>query len=130
MLRFNFKRKSLSVLLAVLILAIPAITQTTQQAGSYAEGKIDGEREAKGSAAWIAGGFLCGCFATLYVYAFAKPDPPSHALIGKSSEYIMGYTEGYQKKTNSKNGVYTLIGWGVSAAISTAILVAANASTY
>jgi hypothetical protein len=39
-----------------------------------------------------------------------KPDVPSVALIGKSSEYVLGYTAGYQEKARNQNVLYATAG--------------------
>lgn len=102
-----------SLLLAFLLVSLPLIAQTTQASNEYFQGKTDGQRAAKGSPLWILGGFACGLFAVGYCYFFLSPSPPTGALIGKSSEYVLGYTEGYKKKTRSQSGMYSLIGWGI-----------------
>ena len=83
----------------------------------YAQGKIDAERDAHGNALWILGGFCCGIFGVAGAY-FIKPDVPTQAIIGKSSEYVMGYSEAYKDKGRNKNTWYAVGGCLVSAVIS------------
>jgi hypothetical protein len=85
-----------------------------EKANGFAEGKVDGERDARGSAGWFCAGFLCGIFGAGAAF-FMKPGPPAPALIGKSSEYVMGYTEGYQNKARNENTMWACGGWLVSA---------------
>lgn len=111
MMEESISKKIISFSLIFIFLSIPVLAQAPQAPEDYLEGRKDGERDAKGSAGWIAGGVLCGIFTVIYVYAMSKPSPPATALIGKTQDYVLGYTEGYQKKTRSKNGMYALLGW-------------------
>jgi hypothetical protein len=76
---------------------------------TYAQGKIDGENSAKGNIMWVPGGAVFTWLAIGYAY-LNKPTPPTYALVGKSSEYIMGFTEGYQNKTRNLNTRYACLG--------------------
>jgi hypothetical protein len=84
-------------------------TPATQTADDYLQGRIDGERDAKGDPIWLLGGFACGILGIGGAYVM-KPDVPSVALIGKSSEYILGYTAGYQEKARNQNVLYATAG--------------------
>ncbi len=85
--------------------------QLTQQEGTFVQGKIDGESDARGSALWIVAGVGCGIFGVGAAYLM-KPNPPLHKLAGRSQGYVLGYTEGYQKKARSTNTGYACAGWG------------------
>ena len=94
--------------LIFLLIATPLLAQQTMD--DYVQGKLDGERDAKGSPLWFLAGLGCGIFGAGAAY-FIKPSPPTHALVGKSSSYVMGYTEGYQNKARNKNTTYACAGW-------------------
>jgi hypothetical protein len=108
----RFFRTSVSSVLILLLLVYPLLAQQYMTANDYLQGKADGEMDAKGNPAWILGGALCGIFGVAGAY-FIKPSPPTEALIGKSAEYVMGYTEGYQDKSRKKNAAYACGGWAV-----------------
>jgi len=83
----------------------------------FVQGKMDGERDAKGNILWIPGG-CCIFLGTTVVLAYLlKPDPPAQALMGKSSEYVLGYTDGYKDKARDKNATYAMIGCAVTGVI-------------
>jgi hypothetical protein len=84
-------------------------SQSGQQEGFF-EGKVAGEASAKGNPLWILAGVGCGLFGVLGAL-LVKPSPPTHALMGKSSDYVLGYTEGYQKKARNANTGYACAGW-------------------
>lgn len=97
--------------------------QQHQSAGStqtFVQGKIDGARDAKGNALWLIAGVGCGVFGVGAAY-FTKPSPPTQMLIGKSRDYVMGYTEGFQGKSRETNTGYACAGWGTWALVYLAI---------
>lgn len=109
---FRASQKALGLLLVVALVAIPVLAEgRPAQGNDYAQGRADGQRDAKGSPAWILGGILCGVFAVLYCY-IQSPSPPVGALVGKSSDYVLGYSEGYKTK-RGKDAMYAWIGWGI-----------------
>lgn len=109
------------VLLVVLSISMrPLLAQQESGPDTYLQGKADGERDAKGNVLWVAAGVLFP-WGNLAAYLM-KPGPPAHAFIGKSSQYILGYKEGYKNKAALKNLKYSCIGSGVVMAI---VLVAA-----
>ena len=84
-------------------------TTQTQGTGTFSEGKLDGERAAKGNVLWVPGGAVFTFLAIGYAY-FSTPSPPTYALVGKSAEYVIGFTEGYQSRTRTVNARYACIG--------------------
>ena len=77
----------------------PPQLQMVSPQGEYLKGKVDGEQEGKSESQAIW--FLFGCSSPIWAYV-SEPDAPSAAaLIGKSSEYIMGYNEGYKKSVKA-----------------------------
>jgi hypothetical protein len=122
-------RKFLVLLLVTLMLFIPVFGQ--QQTSDYAKGKADGERDAAGSWSdsgnllWMLAGMGCGIFAIGTAYVI-RPDPPSNALIGKSADYILGYTESYKDHRHNTNTVSAAYGCLITATIYLAILNSKN----
>jgi len=108
--------KIISVFLIVMMVSMPITLLAQQQEGTYAQGKMDGERDAKGNALWILAGAGCGIFGVGAAY-FMKPSPPAQALVGKSIDYVLGYTEGYQTKARNANVGYACGGWAAFIAI-------------
>lgn len=107
-------RKSLVTLLTFLMLFIPVFSQA-QQPSDFLQGKMDGERDAKGNFLWFIAGVGCGIFGIGAAY-IVKPEPSATALVGKSSDYVLGYTEGYKEEGRSKNTTYAAVGcltWSV-----------------
>ena len=90
------------------------VSSTTQEE-SYNQGLNNGKRDGKEAASvgWLAGGLLCGLFGFLGTLIFV-PKPPVEVLIGKSPQYVSGYTKGYKSAARNKNMVYSLIGWAVN----------------
>lgn len=101
-------KKLVSLILILLIVSMPVLAQ--EEYSDFMQGKLDGEQGARGNPAWILGGLACGIIGVGAAYLI-KPSPPADALIGKSAEYVLGYTEGYQKKSCTKNAGYACGGW-------------------
>ena len=103
--------KFMAIVIAMSLMIMPLYTQSTNATtqNDYMEGLMQGEIEAQGNARWIAGGFCCGVTGILGAYIF-EPSPPAHLLMGKSTEYVMGFTEGYKTESKKKNAQYAGIG--------------------
>ena len=110
MYRNSVLLKLTSILLVIVFISMPVMLIAQQEGNDYFQGKMIGEQAAKGNPLWILAGVGCGIFGAGAAY-FTKPNPPSQALLGKSPEYIMGFTEGYQKKSRSINTGYACGGW-------------------
>lgn len=121
---FEYWRK-IFILFLVSILIITPILAQQQTMDDYVQGKLDGENNAKGNALWFIAGAGCGIFGAGAAY-FIKPSPPAHALIGKSSNYVLGYTEGYQNKARNKNTTYACAGWAAWGIFYVAVLLPAS----
>lgn len=48
---------------------------------------------------------------------FYLPKPPQSNLENKSASYVLGFTEGYQKKQKSLNIIYSIIGFVIFVSI-------------
>jgi len=115
--------------------APPPLQQAAPAAGSskpnnfddYLQGKMDGKREARGNPVWILAGLagtgLCLCIGVAGIgIAFAvAPSPPETALMGKSTSYIQGYTEGYKSKGRLGNAGWATLGCTIAAVINIVI---------
>jgi hypothetical protein len=116
MVRNNLFLKVISLVMVLVVLWIPVYVIAQDAMTTFAQGKMDGEQDATGNALWILAGAGCGIFGVGFAY-FNKPSPPAHALVGKSAEYVLGYTESYQNKSRNKNVGYACGGWAAFIAI-------------
>lgn len=110
MLEIIERTKLVAFVLAFLMVVCPfssSLAQTTPS--DYVQGKMDGERDARGNPVWFLAGLGCGIFGLIGAFVIA-PSPPTHALVGKSSDYVLGYTEGYKSKARSGNAMYAAVG--------------------
>lgn len=121
--------KFVATLIIVMILALPVMgiaqeTMEKQEEGTYAEGMMMGEMEGKGNPVWLVGGLGCGFFllylgTPIVLIAYLLPqNPPAARLIGKSSAWAMGYTEGYKKKSQNANAGYACGGLALGSIVS------------
>jgi len=112
--RFGLKRKGGRMLkksvvlgMAVLTLVVPimaqeAATNAVIQAQQQAEADFN-------KAMWLGVGCLLGWVGLLIGY-LVQPSPPATALMGKSPEYVVAYTEAYKEKMKSLQTKYALVG--------------------
>ena len=113
-------RAVVATMLAFVLTVSPALAQPASTTSDYTQGRVDGQERAGGSAAWILSGLACGLLGLIPPLLFV-PNPPSHALVGKSSDYVLGYTDGYKSKSKSKNVVWAAVGAAVSIGICLAV---------
>lgn len=88
------------------------IQQATQDARRDAEQNVS-------HAAWASAGFVCGCFAPLYVY-MTTPEVPVGVLLGKSPTYVNTYTQVYKENAKRRRLHAAVIGCAIGSAVSTA----------
>ncbi len=127
--------KSVVVIAAMITLAslvygqaYPYSTEQTGNSSPFFEGTMAGKADAKGSAAYGCGGFLCGVFGVVAAaVSDPQPDPVrvNYLLQSKGSDYVSAYTTSYTKESRKKNLTYAAIGWGASVVVSTIYYVAA-----
>jgi hypothetical protein len=96
-------------------------TQTGSQDDFFA-GRTDGERDGMmvKTGSWFFMGCCLGVTGVLVAYIIDPTVPSSANMMGKSSAYIMGYNEGYEKavkKLRSKKALNGCIVSGVCAAL-------------
>ncbi len=134
MRKFGLLYKTIAVLTALVFFSMPLLAQqievqgTQQQKktatdGGYMQGKIDGERDGQGNFAWFFGGFCLGVIGVILAFMIA-PQPPTENLVGRSPEYVMGYTEGYKSAAKRQQGYYAIGGW--AAAVVVVVIVVAS----
>lgn len=82
------------------------------QAGGYSQGKADGRRDGNAAASplWGLAGLGCGCFGVGAAFLIAPP-VPGEKLIGKSADYVNGYSEGYKSAVVMRQVGYASAGW-------------------
>ncbi|MFC1475680.1 hypothetical protein ACFLQW_01605 [Candidatus Zixiibacteriota bacterium] len=100
--------KVICILLSMLLVTAPVLAEG--ELTDYQQGKVDGERDARGNALWFLAGAACGICGAGAAYLI-KPKPPAGALVGKSGDYVLGYTEGYQTKARNQNTMWACGGW-------------------
>jgi hypothetical protein len=81
-----------------------------QSGGDCMTAMMDGEREGRGNPLWILAGAGCGILGAGAAYLY-KPTPPMYRLMGKPSQYVLCYTESYQKKARKANTAWACGGW-------------------
>lgn len=103
--------------MALLIPALPIMAQQGE-ISEYFQGKIDGQRDGKSSSKilWLAGGCLLGPLGILIGYIL-PPSVPGDRLIGKSPEYVQGYTEGYREKGREQNALWAAGGYLIQSSL-------------
>jgi len=112
------------VVYCAIFLVVPVVAFAQDDESSVDQcwqGTADGERDGKGNAAWVLAGLGCGIFGLGAAYLI-KPSPGAGALLGKSPEYVMCYTESYQENAKNKNAMYAGIGCLVSTVINLALM--------
>ena len=104
--RFSVAEKVFAVLLMVMFISMPILAQSGQD--DYLRGKMQGEADVKATnLLWFFGGcFVIGLFLAYTV----EPTVPSAALMGKSPDYIRGYTDGYQAKAKKEQFMKAVYG--------------------
>lgn len=94
--------------------------------GTCVEGKVDGEKDAKGNPGYLALGLGCGLIGVL-IAAISSPDVPSATATqlsppNKSQEYFLCYRDAYESKSKNKNLTMALVGWLIAIPIYLAIV--------
>jgi len=123
--------KSLVALaLAVAVLVCPMTMLAQETAGTASEsavagqssidqGRLDGARDAKTDVSgtlWFMAGCCLSGTGVLFAYVYT-PNPPATRLLGKSPEYVAGYTDAYRtaaRGTQTSNAWSGCIVFGLS----------------
>ncbi|MFP4467318.1 MAG: hypothetical protein ACLFP1_09715 [Candidatus Goldiibacteriota bacterium] len=109
------------VLVAVLVAVAPMTLMAQTDGDTCALAKTDAEADVN-KFVWIGAGFLLGPVGILLGYLVA-PSPPASRLMGKSSNYVMQYTECYKDSASSAQGMDAIIGCGIAGACAAAYYV-------
>jgi hypothetical protein len=112
-------KKMLAIGMCLSLVFVSCATTTSSlamQDEEYATGVIQGQADGGSglSTGWCGSGCLFGPFGILAAAVMPASSPPpatTIALSGKSEKYRLGYTEGYQKASNSKMIRSALVGW-------------------
>lgn len=124
-------KKIVAISMALLLVTCPLMSQ--QSSDEFVKGRIDGEQDAKAEGIWILAGCALGVTGILLAY-LVEPSVPAGQLVGKSSAYVMGYTDGYKSKTKSLNAKQAITGCVISSVawvtLYVVLLTSAEASTY
>lgn len=109
------------IFIALFVLVIPQIS-VAQETSEIQEATADARRDAEQNVspfAWGSAGFVCGCFAPLYVY-MTTPEVPVGALLGKTPTYVNTYTQVYKENAKRRRLQAAAIGCAIGSAVSTA----------
>lgn len=111
---YFYRAASLVSILMILSLPFQSISQETSDG---AQAIIDAKRDAKASSAWPLVSFLtstaCGCIGgsiVLLASQVVEPIPPTNRFIGKSTEYVILYTDTYQREIKRQRLISTSAG--------------------
>ena len=117
------------MLMAVLIFSAPFVAIATQHPVTLeARAAAEADAEAKTSKfAWFALGCVGGLIGVAAGYLY-EPSPPASALLGKSPEYVVSYTDAYAKKAKGIQGRNAMFGCVLTTLGSVALGVAAAAA--
>ena len=100
---------AISIALCSMVFTMPILAQQND----LVEGRIAGENAARAQTntqLWFFAGFCLGGIIPFAVAYLHEPYPPSTELLGKSPEYVAGYTEAYTKVAKSMQLKSTLTG--------------------
>jgi len=87
-----------AVAMSSMIFATPILAQQQANQDDIVAGRIAGENDAAANVnrmQWFAAGCLFGLLTVAAAY-MADPKVPATQLLGKSSEYVIAYTEAYK----------------------------------
>lgn len=109
---------TIALFLVALLFATPILSQEFMSS-DYERGNGDGRRDGTTDASmiWAVVGFGCGCCGVGAAYLWAQP-VPSGRLVGKSPEYVSGYTTTYKKAKRERETIYAAAGCILSSLLS------------
>lgn len=123
----NRLRRTISLLTAVVVLLVSGCAQAllkpnAPEGSDYYRGYMDGLEQAEvrsGETTWGVGSFLgtlACCLIGVGVSTLANSssaNPPPEFIIGKSSEYVSGFTSAFQARARQKRQASASTGLGV-----------------
>ena len=111
---YFYRAASLVSILMILSLPFQSISQETSDG---AQAVIDAKYDAKASIAWPIVSFLTatafGCIGgsvVLLTSQVVEPSPPTNRFIGKSTEYVILYTDTYHREVKRQRLISTSAG--------------------
>ncbi len=127
--------KRLTLLFLVVVMLVSTTSSVFASSDNYFEGQMAGKKSAETNysgggwlAGGIAGGFLFGIIGggiTVGLSAAAKPQPDNDILYSikdESTDYRMGFTEGYEQVARSKNIQNSCVGAGLGVLLLVAVV--------
>ncbi|MCK4396557.1 hypothetical protein KAW96_08195 [candidate division WOR-3 bacterium] len=108
-------KKSTSLFLAVVILALPLLIDAQETANAVAQAQVDAANDVN-STLWMGAGCLFGILGVGAAYVI-EPSPKAARLLGKSPEYVAAYTDAYKQKAKSVQTSNAWIGCLVGSAL-------------
>jgi len=109
------------ILAAFLTTSVFGQSSQDRSASDYMRGKEDGRNAVSVSGVWFFAGFGLGPAGVLMAFLI-KPSSSPAVFIGKSQDYIKGYTEGYRSKSVSEQSKLALTGMGTACAVFAVII--------
>jgi hypothetical protein len=79
---------------------------------AYESGYLDGQRDGTGNKNWLISGLFLGPIGVMLPWVFGTKVPGGN-LIGRSPEYVEGYTKGYKNQAGAENFLYSMKGCGI-----------------
>lgn len=83
---------------------------STMNSEEYMRGIADAKKDAQGSVLFCFSGACLQLIGILLPYIIDY-DPPAEKLVGKSPDYIMGYSKQYNSSMKNKNMINAIIGY-------------------
>lgn len=122
------------ILCCGIVVALLTTSLFAQQQGiltDYVQGKVDGERDGKSDVSILWMGAGCCLYGLGIVMAFViSPSVPAEKLMGKTSDYSIGYADGYKSGAKQKQAIYAATGCVLGSITLYLIYALAFASTF
>lgn len=115
----------MSVLMVLVLFFLPLFVE--RAFAQVAEAQAQAEKDVNGTL-WLGVGCLLGLVGYL-IALLVVPNPPAGALMGKSPDYVVQYTDAYKSKAKSMQTSKALIGCLVGTGLQILVYVLAFASS-
>ena len=122
-------KKFIAILLVAILFAYTAMPVFSTESDIAYQALLDARRDAEADASAMKGvvlGFFCGLIGVGITY-FTPPSPPVHRFIGKSSEYVLLYTDEYRRVARKEETFHAIGGCAMAVAF-TYFFIAINSS--
>jgi len=115
------------VVLGLLLAVVPSFGKSkapdVEPSPEAVEGAAQGKADARGNAIWIIPGMLLPGVGLILPWVFS-PSVPADNLIGKSEDYVAAYRHAYIHRRKTRNFLWALAGFGVTATVLGGVAVA------